>query len=40
VDWLKQKYFPNSKHRVEFFAVEWRSSLKLDGGKKNLAKKR
>ncbi|XP_011139181.1 phospholipase DDHD1 [Harpegnathos saltator] len=31
VDWLKQKYFPNSKHRVEFFAVEWRSSLKLDG---------
>lgn len=33
MDWLKQKYFPNSKHRVEFFAVEWRSSLKLDGGK-------
>ncbi|XP_067214663.1 phospholipase DDHD1-like isoform X2 [Linepithema humile] len=31
VDWLKQKYFPNSQHRVEFFAVEWRSSLKLDG---------
>ncbi|XP_011690189.1 PREDICTED: phospholipase DDHD1-like isoform X3 [Wasmannia auropunctata] len=31
VDWLKQKYFPNSKHRVEFFPVEWRSSLKLDG---------
>lgn len=31
VDWLKQKYFPNTKHRVEFFPVEWRSSLKLDG---------
>ncbi|XP_012273270.1 phospholipase DDHD1 [Orussus abietinus] len=31
VDWLKQKYFPNSHHRVEFFPVEWRSSLKLDG---------
>ncbi|XP_032691103.1 phospholipase DDHD1-like isoform X2 [Odontomachus brunneus] len=31
VDWLKQRYFPTSKHRVEFFAVEWRSSLKLDG---------
>ncbi|XP_011859855.1 PREDICTED: phospholipase DDHD1-like [Vollenhovia emeryi] len=31
VDWLKQKYFPNSKHREEFFPVEWRSSLKLDG---------
>ncbi|XP_076231435.1 phospholipase DDHD1 isoform X3 [Calliopsis andreniformis] len=32
VDWLKQKYFPNSNYRVEFFPVEWRSSLKLDGG--------
>ena len=31
VDWLKQKYFPNSNNRVEFFPVEWRSSLKLDG---------
>lgn len=31
VDWLKRKYFPNSNHRVEFFPVEWRSSLKLDG---------
>ncbi|XP_053992213.1 phospholipase DDHD1-like isoform X1 [Hylaeus volcanicus] len=31
VDWLKQKYFPNSNYRVEFFPVEWRSSLKLDG---------
>ncbi|XP_044574971.1 phospholipase DDHD1-like [Cotesia glomerata] len=31
VDWCKQKYFPNSSHRVEFFPVEWRSSLKLDG---------
>ncbi|XP_024936658.1 phospholipase DDHD1 isoform X2 [Cephus cinctus] len=31
VDWLKKKYFPNSTHRVEFFPVEWRSSLKLDG---------
>ncbi|CAD1480945.1 unnamed protein product, partial [Heterotrigona itama] len=32
VDWLKQKYFPNSNYRIEFFPVEWRSSLKLDGG--------
>ncbi|XP_033327758.2 phospholipase DDHD1 isoform X1 [Megalopta genalis] len=31
VDWLKQKYFPSSNYRVEFFPVEWRSSLKLDG---------
>ncbi|KAG7204893.1 hypothetical protein KM043_005291 [Ampulex compressa] len=31
VDWLKRKYFPKSNHRVEFFPVEWRSSLKLDG---------
>ncbi|XP_043278278.1 phospholipase DDHD1-like isoform X2 [Venturia canescens] len=31
VSWLERKYFPNSKHRVEFFPVEWRSSLKLDG---------
>ena len=33
VGWLQRKYFPNSTHRVEFFPVEWRSSLKLDGGK-------
>ncbi|XP_046478246.1 phospholipase DDHD1 isoform X3 [Neodiprion pinetum] len=31
VDWLKQKYFPTLTHRAEFFPVEWRSSLKLDG---------
>lgn len=31
VDWLKHKYFPNLTHRAEFFPVEWRSSLKLDG---------
>ncbi|XP_034942772.1 phospholipase DDHD1-like [Chelonus insularis] len=31
VDWCKQKYFPSSQFRVEFFPVEWRSSLKLDG---------
>lgn len=31
VDWCKEKYFPSSKHRIEFFPVEWRSSLKLDG---------
>ncbi|KAG8240300.1 hypothetical protein J437_LFUL014350, partial [Ladona fulva] len=32
VSWLKQKYFPSSSHlRIEFFPVEWRSSLKLDG---------
>ncbi|XP_011504697.1 PREDICTED: phospholipase DDHD1-like, partial [Ceratosolen solmsi marchali] len=31
VERMKQKYFPNSIHRVEFFPVEWRSSLKLDG---------
>lgn len=30
--WLKQKYFASSENRVEFFPVEWRSSLKLDGG--------
>ena len=32
VERMKQKYFPNSTHRIEFFPVEWRSSLKLDGG--------
>ncbi|XP_014226688.1 phospholipase DDHD1-like isoform X1 [Trichogramma pretiosum] len=31
VDKMQQKYFPSSLHRVEFFPVEWRSSLKLDG---------
>ncbi|XP_046382398.1 phospholipase DDHD1-like [Ischnura elegans] len=32
VSWLKQKYFPSSSNlRIEFFPVEWRSSLKLDG---------
>ncbi|XP_014219125.1 phospholipase DDHD1-like [Copidosoma floridanum] len=31
VERMKLKYFPNSTHRVEFFPVEWRSSLKLDG---------
>ncbi|XP_058790056.1 phospholipase DDHD1-like isoform X2 [Phymastichus coffea] len=31
VERMKQKYFPTSEHRVEFFPVEWRSSLKLDG---------
>ncbi|XP_021941113.1 phospholipase DDHD1-like isoform X2 [Zootermopsis nevadensis] len=31
VTWLKQKYFASSENRVEFFPVEWRSSLKLDG---------
>ncbi|KAL1137611.1 hypothetical protein AAG570_009307 [Ranatra chinensis] len=29
---LKEKYFPGSSQRVEFFPVEWRSSLTLDGG--------
>jgi hypothetical protein len=32
VTWLKQKYFAASEYRAEFFPVEWRSSLKLDGG--------
>lgn len=32
MDWLKQKYFTNLNYRMEFFPVEWRSSLKLDGG--------
>jgi hypothetical protein len=32
VTWLKQKYFASSDNRAEFFPVEWRSSLKLDGG--------
>ncbi|XP_066990985.1 phospholipase DDHD1 [Anabrus simplex] len=31
VAWVKQKYFQSSAHRAEFFPVEWRSSLKLDG---------
>lgn len=31
VAWLKQKYFASSENRAEFFPVEWRSSLKLDG---------
>ncbi|XP_069684791.1 phospholipase DDHD1-like isoform X2 [Periplaneta americana] len=31
VAWLKQKYFSSSENRAEFFPVEWRSSLKLDG---------
>lgn len=32
VMWLKKKYFASSKLRAEFFPVEWRSSLMLDGG--------
>ncbi|CAB3360160.1 Hypothetical predicted protein [Cloeon dipterum] len=31
VTWLQNKYFPNSTDRPEFFPVEWRTSLKLDG---------
>jgi len=32
VSWLKQKYFMNyPHHRAEFFPVEWRSNLQLDG---------
>jgi hypothetical protein len=31
--WLKKKYFASSKLRAEFFPVEWRSSLALDGGR-------
>lgn len=31
VTWLKQKYFSSSTYRAEFFPVEWRSSLTLDG---------
>lgn len=31
VTWLKQKYFASSEYRAEFFPVEWRSSLILDG---------
>ncbi|GLH06924.1 Protein retinal degeneration B [Gryllus bimaculatus] len=31
VTWLKQKYFSTMAHRAEFFPVEWRSSLTLDG---------
>ncbi|KAK3913402.1 Phospholipase DDHD1 [Frankliniella fusca] len=30
--WLQTKYFPSSQHRAEFFPVEWRAHLKLDGG--------
>lgn len=30
---LKEKYFPESNQRAEFFPVEWRSNLVLDGGK-------
>ena len=35
---IAEKYFneKNSKGRVEFVPVEWRSSLKLDGGVINL----
>ncbi|KAF6209225.1 hypothetical protein GE061_014970 [Apolygus lucorum] len=29
---LKEKYFPESNQRAEFFPVEWRSNLVLDGG--------
>ncbi|KAG7164835.1 Phospholipase DDHD1-like, partial [Homarus americanus] len=35
ISYLKHKYFPsivNSSHTVEFFPVEWRSSLVLDAG--------
>jgi len=34
VESLKERYFPelnNMRQRAEFFPVEWRSSLKLDG---------
>uniref|UniRef100_A0A0C9RDA9 DDHD1_2 protein n=1 Tax=Fopius arisanus TaxID=64838 RepID=A0A0C9RDA9_9HYME len=31
VDWCRKEYFSSTAHRVEFFPVEWRSSLKLDG---------
>ncbi|KAJ8674260.1 hypothetical protein QAD02_005522 [Eretmocerus hayati] len=31
VERMKEKYFPETMHRIEFFPVEWRSSLKLDG---------
>ncbi|XP_051153542.1 phospholipase DDHD1-like isoform X2 [Leptopilina boulardi] len=31
VEWLLPRYFPKFTQRVEFFPVEWRSSLKLDG---------
>jgi len=33
VTWLQKKYFAKSEDRPEFFPVEWRSALKLDGGK-------
>ena len=36
VEKMKQKYFPSCEHRIEFFPVEWRSSLKLDGGKSEM----
>uniref|UniRef100_T1HB26 DDHD domain-containing protein n=1 Tax=Rhodnius prolixus TaxID=13249 RepID=T1HB26_RHOPR len=32
VSYLKEKYFPESAGRVEFFPVEWRNNLILDGG--------
>lgn len=32
VSYLKEKYFPESAGRVEFFPVEWRKNLVLDGG--------
>ncbi|XP_059482116.1 phospholipase DDHD1-like isoform X1 [Neocloeon triangulifer] len=31
VTWLQKKYFPDSSDRPEFFPVEWRTALKLDG---------
>ena len=37
---VKGKLFPNFEHqenqRAEFLPVEWRSSLRLDGGKKKI----
>ncbi|XP_014242106.1 phospholipase DDHD1-like isoform X2 [Cimex lectularius] len=32
VSYLQDKYFPECNERVEFFPVEWRSNLVLDGG--------
>lgn len=29
---LQEKLFPESAERAEFFPVEWRTNLKLDGG--------
>ncbi|KAL1463481.1 hypothetical protein WDU94_015229 [Cyamophila willieti] len=31
IQWLRKRYFPTSKLRVEFFPVEWRSKVALDG---------